>query len=346
VKPCSLKGKSPRSTDDQALAEIISQGGLAAPIAARISDLRSISKAKQDTQIIVDKDGRVRTAYNPYGTVSYRLNSKKTNRGLGRNMQNVTAGGSLSEMGFKLPNSRKMFVPPKPELWDGKPRKVFDIDLDSADARVVAARSGAKKLQEWFDQGKKPYVEVMKIYMKDNTLTKASEHYRTFKSLLHGTHYYGKAAGMAGKLGLSVREVQDIQDWYLHDLCPEIGVWQRNVIKSVDAGKPIVTVFGAELFVPPNDTTKYEKAMALEPQSTVATLIKKGICNIMAAEPYDVITPILDVHDSITGFFLEEDPTAPDRICRYCTIPLDFGWTTITIPVDIVHSSESWGHCK
>ena len=345
----TLKGVSPASTNDIALNVIQQNGGLASVVAARIQEIRSLTKAAQDCEIIIDPDNCTRTIYNPYGTRTYRANSKKTNRilgwggripkgggGIGRNLQNVTKGGDKSKFGLVLPNQRSMFIPPPDH-------PVFDVDLDSADARIVAARSGAKNLQKWFDEGKKPYVEVMKRYYNNDSMTKHDPEYILFKKIIHGTHYFGKAQGLAISTGLDLEIVRQIQDWYLYELCPEILDWHKDICRRVDRGEPIITVFGAELSINRDDATAYEKAAASEPQSTVATLINKGMVAIDRHE--SDISVRLNVHDSIAGFFHKDDVTAPQRIIDRCTIPLDYGHTTITIPVEIKCSPVSWGDC-
>jgi hypothetical protein len=43
----------------------------------------------------------------------------------------------------------------------------FDIDLDSADLRIVVWDADCALMKQWFAEGKKPYVEVAKEYFHD-----------------------------------------------------------------------------------------------------------------------------------------------------------------------------------
>ena len=94
-----------------------------------------------------------------------------------------------------LPNIRKLFVPDPGYTF-------FDIDLDSADLRIVVWESDCKEMKQMFAEGLKPYVEVAKEYYRDPTITKSHPAYALFKALCHGTNYLGTAAGLAGRIGL------------------------------------------------------------------------------------------------------------------------------------------------
>lgn len=77
-----------------------------------------------------------------------------------------------------MPNIRKLIIPPKG-------REFFDIDLDSADLRIVTWESDCKEMKAMFDQGLKPYVEIAKEYYHDQSITKHHPKYGTFKSFCH-----------------------------------------------------------------------------------------------------------------------------------------------------------------
>jgi DNA polymerase I-like protein with 3'-5' exonuclease and polymerase domains len=283
----------------------------------------------------VDDDGRMRTSYNPAGTDTFRLSSSQNAFKSGMNLQNVPHGGETA-LGYKLPNVRALFLPDPGYTY-------FDIDLDSADLRIVVAESGASGLQQMFDEGLKPYVEMMKEFYHDPGKTKASKEYILFKALAHGSNYLGSARGLAVRTGLIVHEVDKLQKWYF-GRNPEIATWHKEIKAQVDKRGWIENVFGyRRYFYNKREPTLYQIAAAWKPQSTVGILINKGLVRIRYNEP-DVHV-LLQVHDSLAGQYPTARPELKEAIRQNCLIELPFP-KPITIPVDINTSEKSWGDCK
>src|SRR5574340_1155333 len=106
-----------------------------------------------------------------------------------------------------LPNIRRLYIPDPGMTY-------FDMDLDSADLRIVVWESDCKQMKQWFSENRKPYVELMREYYKDPTITKNHPSYKMFKSLCHGSNYLGKAKNIAPRIGLLVHETEKLQKWY------------------------------------------------------------------------------------------------------------------------------------
>lgn len=283
----------------------------------------------------VDEDLRMRTAYNPCGTDTFRLSSRQNAFGSGMNLQNVPMGGETA-MGLQLPNVRALFVPDSGFDF-------FDIDLDSADLRIVVAESGAAGLQQMFDEGLKPYIEMMKEFYHDPTKNKHSPEYKTFKALAHGSNYRGSAAGLAARTGLITHEVDRLQKWYF-GRNPEIKQWHREIENQVMKRGWIENIFGyRRVFFNKKEPTLFQIATAWKPQSTVGILINKGMVNIRHNLPE--VQVLLQVHDSLAGQFPSDRQYLKEEITKNCMIELPFP-KPITIPVDIHTSPESWGKCK
>lgn len=352
IIPPNIKGVKIGSTSEAVLHHLYESEPIVAPVIARVLDQRSLVKFRGDVSAKSDDDGKMRTKLDPYGTNTYRYSSQKTPLDRGTNLQNRSKGGK-TEFGTPLPNLRSNFIPPPaeeldflvPESYTGSLEwDIGDLDLDSADMRIVAARSGCVRLNEWFSAGKKPYVELMKNYYQDPDITKKHPQYRNFKGVGHGSNYLGKANGIARNTGLDEQTVLKIQNWYF-DQCPEIREWHRWLIERVNKGLPIVTVFGAELYVNSTDVTAYQKAAALEPQSTVATIIKKGIVSMDMKENPALIHPLMDVHDSCVFAFRRDLENVKERMKKHFVIPLQYPTGEINIPVDYATSPNNWGEC-
>jgi DNA polymerase I-like protein with 3'-5' exonuclease and polymerase domains len=237
-----------------------------------------------------------------------------------------------------LPNVRKIFIP-DPGMT------MFDIDLASADLRIVAWESGCLLLKQWLAEGKDPYTEVAREYYREPDMKKSDPRRQRFKSLCHATHYLGIARNIASNanIGLTVKEVERVQGWYL-DLCPEIRVWQdkvkRQIRETMTFGPNVFGYRSKILKRLENDT--YNKGVAWIPQSTVGILINHALINIETNLPS--VQLLMQVHDSLVGQFPTNMPFLRDEILKQSEIILPYA-DPLLIPVGIKTSDKSWGHC-
>ncbi len=326
------------TTNDEALQKISSREPILLPVTRTISQLRSLGVFNSTfVQAPLDIDGRMRCDYNVAGTETYRFASRQNAFGSGMNLQNIPKGGDMD--GLDLPNIREMFIPD-----DGM--TMFDIDLDSADLRIVTWESDCKWMKEQFRLGNKPYVEVMKEYYRDPTKNKNSPEYKIFKSLCHGTNYLGTADGIAPRIGLLVHETERIQKWY-YQMNPEILKWQEDIKKQVSGRRYVQNSYGyRNYFFDKIEGTIFNQAVAWIPQSSVACLINRiwaALEDNLSAEDLWIL---MQVHDSLVGSF----PTIRKKyftkriieLASNVTLPYD---DPLQIPVGIVTSDKSWGQC-
>lgn len=326
--------------NDEALHKIAAREPILLPVTRKISELRSLGVFHSTfVQAGLDIDGRMRCTFNVCGTETYRFASSKNAFNTGMNMQNIPKGGELEEDGLSLPNVRKLFIP-DPGMT------MFDIDLDSADLRIVTWESNCQWMKENFKAGRKPYVEVMKEYYHDQSMSKNSHprEYAMFKSLCHGTNYLGTADGIAPRIGLLVHETERIQKWYF-GLCPEIAKWQDDIKRQVSGRRYVENAFGyRNYFFDRIEGTIYNQAVAWIPQSTVACLINRAWAAIEDGMAEAQI--LIQVHDSLVG----QVPTAQKnellpRIAELATVPIPYP-DPLYIPVGFVSSEKSWGDCE
>ena len=328
------------SCDDEALHKIALREPILKPLTRKVAELRSLGVFHSTfVQAATDVDGRIRTSFNVCGTETYRFSSTKNAFGSGLNMQNIPKGGETEDDGLDLPNVRELYIPDPGKTY-------FDIDLDSADLRIVSWESDCKWMKEQFKLKNKPYIEVMKEYYHDQTMTKNSHprEYAMFKSLCHGTNYLGTADGIAPRIGLLVHETERIQKWYF-GLCPEIKQWQEEIKKQVSGRRYVQNVFGYRTyFFDRIEGTIFNQAVAWIPQSSVACLINRAYVAIDEQLPH--VEVLLQVHDSLVGQY---DTWRGDSMLRdivKCSeIPLPYAEPLI-IPVGIATSTKSWGDCR
>lgn len=330
------------TTDDAALEKIASREPLLAPVCAKIRELRSLGVFRSTfLEAPVDVDQRMRCSFNIGGTKTFRFSSSENAFGSGMNLQNVPTGDEEEN----LPNIRALFLP-DPGF------EFFDIDLSSADLRVVVWESDCTLMKQWFAEGKVPYVEIAKEYFQDPTIDKQHDAYKAFKVICHGTNYLGGGPEIASRMpksakvgGLDADKITAIQDWYFGKF-PEIKEWHRRTCSNLRRDKFIQNVFGYRVWFLGRIDNKTEKeAIAAIPQSTVACLINRGYKQIHDNEPE--IEVLLQVHDSLAGQYpLETRVQSRQKIIDHCTIPLQYPSGMLTIPVGIKTSEISWGDCK
>lgn len=323
------------TADDDALTRIGQREPLLLPLLRVIAELRSLGVFLSTfVNASVDTDQRMRCSFNIAGTTTYRFSSSSNAFDSGLNLQNIPKGDD-EETGF-LPNIRSNFIP-DPGM------SFFDIDLDSADLRIVVWESDCREMKAMFAENLKPYVEVAKEYYRDPTITKHHPSYKLFKALCHGTNYLGTASGLASRIGLLTSEVERIQEWYFGKF-PEIRVWQDELKSQVVGRRWIQNIFGYRInFFDRIEGNIFNEAVAWVPQSTVGCLINRGYKNIY--DNLKQVQVLLQVHDSLAGQF----PThlgdwALRRITEECAVPLPYPEPLI-IPVGIKASKKSWGDC-
>lgn len=326
------------SCDNESLSIIAAREPLLAPLCNAISGYRSLSVFLSTfISAPLDADNRIRCSFGISGTETYRFNSKKNAFGSGLNLQNIPSGEETDNL--KLPNVKKIFIPDPGYDF-------FDIDLDSADLRIVCAEADIPEMRSMLEEGKKVYVEVAKEYYHDPSITKHHPSYRTFKGLCHGTHYLGTARGLAQRLGLIVHEIEKIQKWYFGKF-PELLAWHERFKRQLVEKRYVENVFGYRCYLFDRlGGTIFNQYIAWIPQSTVACIINRGYVNIHANLKKDNVQVLLQVHDSLAGQFpSHKRHWAKRKIIENCLIPLPYK-NPITIPVDIKVSSKSWGDCK
>lgn len=324
-KVISRKTGSP-SCDDKALTKIKEREPILKELVDHILAYRSLGVMLSTfIEATLDTDDRMRCSYQIPGAETYRFKSRENAFGSGTNLQNQPA------------ELKPMFVPDEGMTF-------FDIDLDSADLRIVVAESGEYQMQEMLDAGLKPYVEVAKEFYHDPTITKAHPSYKIFKSFAHGTHYLGKPAGLAKQLKLPESEVIELQKWYFNRF-PRIKTWQDRFVGRVAGRRMVENVFGYRYYIFDRiEGNVFNQAIAWLPQSTVACVINRGYMNIHKTLPQ--VQVLLQVHDSLAGQF----PTDQTEEClaaiqSACQITLPYP-KPIIIPCGIKTSTESWGHCE
>lgn len=324
------------TTNDEAINRIGEREPLLRPLVKKIQELRSLGVFLSTfVNAPLDIDGRMRCSFNIAGTETYRFSSSKNAFGSGLNLQNIPSGGGGPDQ-LQLPNVRTLFVPDPGHTF-------FDIDLASADLRIVVWEADEPEMKAMLREGADPYTEIAKEFYNDPTITKKDPRRQTFKSFAHGTNYLGTAKGLAERLGLGVAEAEKTQRWYFGRF-PKIKKWQDDLKDQVVKRKMVQNIFGYRCyFFDRIEGTIFNQAAAWIPQSTVACLINRGYVAIDRDLPQ--VDILLQVHDSLAGQF----PThlgdwMIKQIVEKAQIALPYS-DPLIIPVGVKTSTKSWGNC-
>lgn len=335
-KPILSRKTGTVTCDDEALRKIAEREPLLLPVTKKIAELRSLGVFLSTfVNAPLDTDGRMRCSFNIGGTETYRFSSSKNAFGSGLNLQNIPKGGGDDEL--ELPNVRSLFIPDPGMTF-------FDIDLSSADLRIVVWESDEPEFKAMLKEGLDPYTEIAKEFYNDRTITKKDPRRQTFKSFAHGTNYLGTAKGLAERLGLGVHEAEKTQKWYFGRF-PKIKKWQDDLKDQVYKRRMVQNVFGYRCyFFDRIEGTIFNQAAAWIPQSTVACLINRAYVKIYEELPD--VQVLLQVHDSLAGQF----PThlgdwAVKQIVSKAEIELPYPGDPLVIPVGVKTSTASWGDC-
>lgn len=364
VKAIKDKKTKSETFGSEAMFIYLEQYPLLAPLITLILEYRTISIfVRTFLSAQVDEDNRMRTSYNVAGTKSYRLSSRKNAFGKGMNLANVPSKGKINlkyalmpfesevesedipedfiDMGdtyegiTKLPNCKELFLPDPGYTF-------FNIDYSGADAMVVAWDSDCQWLKKFFSTStEKLYIYIAREYLQREVST-SDPFYKKIKQFVHLTNYGGMEEKAAASSGLSIETARSLRNWYFSK-CPEIPDWHKRIKSEVNDRGYIRNIFGARFWLLDRKSpTLLNQAYALVPQSTIAILVNKGLCNIHYKEPK--IDVLMQIHDAVAGQFLTTDLTAPSRIEEHMRIALPYKEPLI-IPADISYSTLSYGHC-
>lgn len=329
--------------NDEAMQGMAVKEPLLRPLVNVIAELRSLGVFLSTfINAPCDIDGRMRCSFNIGGTDTFRFSSSGNAFGSGMNLQNIPSGDKEAHedgyTGLVLPNVRKLFIPDPGMTF-------FDIDLSSADLRIVVWEADEGEMKAMLREGLDPYTEVGKEFYHDPSFNKKDPRRNAFfKPFCHGTHYLGTAKGLAERLGISVHEAEKTQKWYFERF-PKIKRWQNDLKDQVLKRRFVENAFGYRYyFFDRIEGTIFNQAAAWIPQSTVACLINRAYVAIDGQMPEVQI--LLQVHDSLAGQFptnRKDEMLSGILSLAHITIPYD---DPLVIPVGVKSSVLSWGHCE
>ena len=194
------------------------------PVCTKLLEYRKLFK-QVNTYVdkmhnVVDKDGCIHSDFNSFGAITGRFSSSNPN------FQNIS-NEFKSPSGNKY-NIRGMFTPKPGDVWIG-------ADYSGQEVRVAAAIAKDKNLYDAFENGKDihafmaslsfhyPYEECLEFrpnddpqgrWKKGEVNKEGKARRKKAKSVTFGLAYGTSAQGLAGTIGCSVEEAQEVMDAY------------------------------------------------------------------------------------------------------------------------------------
>jgi DNA polymerase I len=241
-----------------------------------------------------------------------------------------------------LPNIRKLFLPDKGQV-------ICDVDLQGADAQVVAWEAADQDLKKAFADGIDIHNHNGRAMYGDLYDPKKPGKIKPtvrdeLKSGVHGTNYGASARTLAITFGWTIREAEAFQDrWFrLH---PGIKEQHRRVEHDVQLTRTVYNKFGNRIIYFDRPANLLPKALAWIPQSTVAGIT--GRAGLALRHSFPWLTLLLQVHDSL----IFQVPThrftkaSFSEIQHALSIPVPYP-DPLIIPWGLAASWSNWGEVR
>jgi len=226
-----------------------------------------------------------------------------------------------------MPNVRSLFIP-DPGMM------IAEVDLDRADAQVVAWEADDAALKQMFREGRDIHTENAKLLNITRPLA---------KRFVHLTNYCGKPRMLAMACGMTVHQAELAQSRWFGEH-PGILWWHERLEQQLMETRTVYNKFGFRRFYFDRIDSVLKEAVAWIPQSTVGLVINRGWKNLYLHMPQ--VQVLLQVHDSLVFQFPKpEYPTILPLIQQELLIPVPYD-DPLTIPVGIKVSEKSWGECE
>jgi len=279
----------------------------------------------------VGRDGRIHSKFNPAGTKTLRWSSRKTDFGLGMNLQNIPRADDT-----RFPSIRSFFIPDDGYL-------LISADLQGADAQVLAWDAGDTDLMQDFAEGKAIHVEnCRKMFPREtrglsDPQIKALPLYHQTKQAIHATDYGVQAETLSREVGWSYAFASRfIQEWL--SLHPAIHQWHRRIQNDLATRGYIQNQLGYRCTF--TGWNIMSKAFSWIPQSTVALVTFKGAQQLLAHYPLCQI--LLQLHDELIFQIPLSLRTELPQIQKCLHFPIPYP-RPLTIPWTTRVSEKSWG---
>lgn len=285
----------------------------------------------------IDDDGRIRTEYKQYGTVSApgRLSSSATPWGTGMNMQNQ-------------PERSK-------DMYCADPGWGFVyFDMSQIEARIVGWLANISLWKQQFERARlhggydahralaADMFEVPYDSVPVKDVNEAGERTIRFiaKRCRHGLNYGMAADRLATVTGLPLQRAVDAYNRY-HRLTPEIKDWWKTVEKKLRHDRALYNPYGRRLRVLGRfDDSLVTTGIAFVPQSTAGDHVCGTIylCHDDPDWPHDARI-VLNIHDALIALCrLDDQQRVGEIMRRHAERPIMIEGEPLIVPAELAYS--------
>lgn len=272
----------------------------------------------------VEKDHKLYTEINPYGTVNGRSSSRRPN------FQNITRDAR-----DVVPGIRTLFLPTEGNL-------IVQADYSQAELRTIARLSGdPEMLAIYRDTSRSLHKETAAaFYGADYT----KQQYTWSKNINFGVCYLQGAASFAQMYAMPVEEAQAyIDTWWVK--FPEVKKWTEDICAFVETEQVLVSPFGFKrrfhLITADNIGSVHREAVNFLPSNIAAQLKVAALCRLDA----EGIPIVNEVHDSIIADVPEDEALDVAKRMKEVMerVAIDtIGWDDIPFKADL-SIGPTWG---
>lgn len=282
-------------------------------------------------------DGRVRSSFRTYGTLTWRLSSKEPD------LQN------LPRSAVQGINIKDIYIAPPGFV-------LLELDYSALEDRIPSYASGCKVLIEMFETGKNTHLYRATIIFGRPITDKhqQAEEYNFSKRFVYSRNYGAGLRLVAEKL------LQDTHEWHpeselapmakrLDEGIPEILAWKNKCWKDAEETGMLYDGFGVSrvLFEPPGQ--RRQVAYSSPTQTTASGIMNRSMVRIYLNK--HTLHPDTkcncQVHDSLM-FEVREDLVEQEarKIKAFMEHPVTiFGRPDVVFPVE-AKWGKSWGTMK
>ena len=280
-------------------------------------------------------DGRVRSQFRLYGTLTWRLSSREPD------LQNLPRAESLGI------NIKDIYTAPEGY-------SLVEADYSALEDRIPAYASGATKLIQMFKRGENTHLYRASIIF-DRPITdkkKQAKEYDFAKRLRYATGY------RAGLPKISDKLLEDMHEWHppeeigpmiarLESDMPEITAWQDACWKECEKTNRLYDGFNTPRILYSARHERRQVACSWPTQATASGIMNRAMVRIYDAMRAKLIDPsvrcVCQVHDSLMFEIPDELVLGETRkLVQLMEVPVHVFGQTVVFPVE-AKAGKRWG---
>jgi DNA polymerase-1 len=335
-----LRGKKGLTSDELALLKATIAQPEAKAVVDSVLAYRDLGKKKGTyLQPVVWSDGRVRSQFRLYGTLTWRLSSREPD------LQNLPRGASY---GINIKNI--YIAPPGYTL--------VEFDYSALEDRIPAYASGCKVLVEMFEAGQNTHLYRATIIFARPITNKneQAKEYNFAKRFVYSRNYGASLAAVADKLLQDTHEYHPINELKvmadrLDKGIPEILAWRNACWTECEKTGVLYDGFGVPRLLYNAPHERRQVAYSWPTQATASGIMNRAMVRIYEAQRSGHIDKqvrcVCQVHDSLM-FEIPNNCVEREsrKIKQLMEVPVDiFGRSGVVFPTE-AKAGRSWGTMK